>query len=366
MKRRTTLHEQMVKVLRSEVLSRFQAGDCLPTLSELAEQYDVSTSSIRSALLTLAHEGLVTLRHGSGCYVTAPVSPVTACIGIFTDLDLFGPLAYPFQHRVIGLLRSTLRESGYEVRVYCGEEQWRQNPVEAPYPEFVADVQAGRLAGVVALPYSLLGQWLDVLRERELPVVHLDYTRRPGTVNLDYAALVRQGVAWLWEQGCRRLALTGYGGGTLGKMGTTDCARIFAEEFAARGGDYQAEWVRVDLNPALPGTGWSQFRELWTAHTAKPDGLLITDDALLPDVALAVRELGVRVPDELQVVTHFNRAVSAEVGWPAARLEFDPQTVAVALAELLRRRLRGEVDAGAQVTLGPQLIRAGQNTGVRV
>ncbi|MFC9842821.1 FadR/GntR family transcriptional regulator [Streptomyces sp. NPDC060223] len=69
---RGRIADQIVGDLREGILSGELAnGSRLPAERELAEQYGVSGSTIREAVRVLATVGLVSVRHGSGTFVTA-------------------------------------------------------------------------------------------------------------------------------------------------------------------------------------------------------------------------------------------------------------------------------------------------------
>src|SRR6266436_1708568 len=66
---KTSLHEQVAKTLRSDVLKRLHPGVKLESEAHLARGLGVSVNTLRQALSVLAHEGLIERRHGSGTYV---------------------------------------------------------------------------------------------------------------------------------------------------------------------------------------------------------------------------------------------------------------------------------------------------------
>ncbi len=65
-----TLHEWVAADLRLKIeSSELSPGERLPSRQRLAEQYGVSTITVREALRRLAAEGYILSRRGSGCYV---------------------------------------------------------------------------------------------------------------------------------------------------------------------------------------------------------------------------------------------------------------------------------------------------------
>ncbi|MCF8563866.1 GntR family transcriptional regulator [Alicyclobacillus tolerans] len=64
------LYAQIARRIRSSIENGvFQAGDKLPPLAHLAEEFGCSRATVREALSTLRGQGLVEFRHGDGTYV---------------------------------------------------------------------------------------------------------------------------------------------------------------------------------------------------------------------------------------------------------------------------------------------------------
>lgn len=64
------LYQGVRQQLRADLArGRWKPGDMLPTEAELSKQFEVSTGTIRQAVLELVREGLLTRRPGSGTFV---------------------------------------------------------------------------------------------------------------------------------------------------------------------------------------------------------------------------------------------------------------------------------------------------------
>ena len=64
-----------------------------------------------------------------------------------------------------------------------------------------------------------------------------------------------------------------------------------------------------------------------------PDVLLFTDDHLAQGGLLALMERGVRVPEDVKIVTHANRGLGPFWVKPLTRLEMDPVAQGAAVAQ---------------------------------
>jgi GntR family transcriptional repressor for pyruvate dehydrogenase complex len=66
-----SLSDQLANQVRGLIQSgKYQEGDRLPTIVEMARRFDVGQPTVREALQKLQTMGIVDIRHGSGVYVT--------------------------------------------------------------------------------------------------------------------------------------------------------------------------------------------------------------------------------------------------------------------------------------------------------
>lgn len=89
---------QVADALRDDIRAgRFAPGDQLPSERELRERFQVSTNTIRAAIVQLRAEGLVASHQGRGVFVTEPPSAlrrldtdITQAEGFYSMLDRTG------------------------------------------------------------------------------------------------------------------------------------------------------------------------------------------------------------------------------------------------------------------------------------
>ncbi len=325
-----SLSKQIATVLRRETGTRFKSGEKLPGMHELRHRFGVSINTIGAALDILASEGLVEKKRGSGVYVGDLAA--RRHIGILSELDLFDPRIGPHFRAIAGALPTRLTELGLVPRMYMGHAEPGLDASDEPTcPQFWADAAAGRLAGAVLLDVPSTDAWQARVWNCPVPAVG---ALTPYTVTQDFSAITSAAVARLAEQGCRRLGLIGWHG---------DGA--FVEAVRSRGLTTCDAWMRTGLDPACPGAGWEEFREIWSARAGRPDGLVILDDMLFADAQLAMLELRVCVPDALRLAVLTSRGASAPLRLPLTAFETDPAEMAATLLGLLRQRLAGELTA---------------------
>lgn len=321
---------QIAASLRQEVGVRFMPAEKLPGMHELKDRFGVSINTIGAALDMLAGEGLVEKKRGSGVYVSDRAG--RRRIGILSELDLFDSRISPQWRSLAGAVKSELEAAGHAPQFYIGDAEPGPGATDEPTcAAFWEDAAAGRLDGAVILDVPSTEAWQARVWNCPIPVVG---AMTPYTVTTDLGSIAKAAVARLAAQGCRRLGLLAWHG-----------EAAFVEAVKNHGLTTCEAWVRADLDPAVRGAGWEEFREIWSAKAGRPDGLVILDDVLFADAQLALLELGVRVPEELRLAVLTNRNASPPIRVPLTAFETDPAEKAAELMGLLRQRLDGELAA---------------------
>ena len=339
-----TIHEQLVEILRKEIHTKYKVGDQLESLSQLAKRFGISPLTARIAVVTLTEEGLIERRPGSGCYVTnrRQGKPV----GVYVAFDIFQPQVSHFFRQLTGQLRRELEQQGVRVQLYI-EKTVPGVSDNVFCTEFADDIQAGRLAGAAVVGLWPMYWWMTAVEKTQLPVVGIEFHDEPklwykNSVVLDYQKMVTDAIRHLLQVGRRRIAIMSWQSGRTGMQWFNNYAPVARQLLDAQGVELRPEWIRGDLHPNMVGAGWEEFREIWSAHAEKPDALVVCDDILFRDVVPAIMELGIRVPEELLVVTHATKGSNITCPFPVVRLEYDPDRVAQTMAGMLLQLVRGE------------------------
>jgi hypothetical protein len=317
--------EQIRESMRKQVLS----GGRLPPVRQLATELGVCVRTVLAAQELLAGKGELEIRHGSGVYVTEPRGP--QWVGIFTAFDILQPRASSFHLRVPDELGRFLAMNGVRSEVYIGGPLLSENDPPSACARLMADVDAGRLNGLVLLTCPSTPAWNQWVTALPIPAVG---AHTPFRVDVGYSDLVHRAVRRLHEQGCRRIAMLAWAHDGL--------RGPFHDALSDCGLEYHPEWVRHDLNPKLSGAGWEEFREVWSARSERPDGILVMDDVLCDEACVAIQELGIRVPDQLRVVAHANKGAARRYPFPVTEALVDPARFAAEMGGLLLKRLGGE------------------------
>jgi len=332
-------HERIASALRRDVIRQLRPGDQLPSIAKLSRQFSVSEITLRNALLSLQQDGLIDIQHGRGSFVTE--QEAGRPIGLITMWDLTHPRMSPFYMKVMHGLTDFCAEHGLTTRKYFGQvtppeggSAWPagEGAFESACPELLADLQQNRLGGLVLLASRVQEPWKHHLERNAIPAVTLGFQgtrnwQEDPAVRLDYPTMLRSSTQYLAQQGRTRVAALGWGSGEGRLPGEHSMAELCRAACHEAGLELREPWLKMDVHPSVPGAGWQSLREAWSAFAVKPDGLLILDDMLQYDTTLALAELGVRVPEQLLVVSHANNRVPSMTPFPVVRVEFSLEQI---------------------------------------
>jgi DNA-binding LacI/PurR family transcriptional regulator len=336
---RQPLYEQVAVILRDEILLKYRPGQRLDSESALVTRLGVSAVTLRQAISALAQEGLIERRHGSGNYVGP--SREAAYVALVTELlESGGDTA--FQTRVFRRVGEELSERGFIVRHYA-------KPARTGWSDLSHDIRTGRVRGAVFVAMNP-GELAGELDQRRVPFVNSGETYA-HPFNVDTVNVIQQGTRYLLDRGCRKIALMQWA-----QEGAEQSKKAFAGVMAEYRATVREKWIQQSISPIVPGAGWEHFREMWVTRDEKPDGLLVTDDMIMRDVAMAILDLRIKIPGQLQVIAQTNKGSGLNVPFPVASLEVDPNEMAVAMAETLARLMRQETVAPGVQSITPKLI----------
>lgn len=351
---RTPLYEQVAEILRQEILQKHRAGDKLQSEVQLADRFKVSVATMREVLTTLVREGLITRHVGSGTYVAKQANATH--LAVLLDLDISHPGTSPFFLKVLQQARSRLEAAGHQVKLYTG----RQDPTVVSSGltchEFIEDVTANQVSGVIvvfAIPHPA---WIDLLEHRRIPLVGagdpFEYR-----VAQDRPSFIRAAISLLLERGRRKIALMGWAGFAEATSNwRPSYADLFRQGMNEKGVPTNEVWIHRTKSPSIQGVGWEAFREIWRSGAVKPDGMIICDDLLFRDAATAILDMRIQVPRDLLIVTQSSEYSGILYPFPVMRIEYSPNDTAQLLVDLLLQRLKGVPVACKSVFLPGQII----------
>jgi DNA-binding LacI/PurR family transcriptional regulator len=255
-----------------------------------------------------------------------------------------------FWRRLALQLRRLLKSAGHPVRLYFGDNGPDRSPREVTCTEFLEAVDRDELAAVAMLNAPRSPRWCEPLARRHVPIV-ATMGGYDGSVLMDTPGLLRAATERLVAAGRRRIALLRWARGVDAAWPDDAELRVFRAVLAEHGLPFHNQWVRGDINPSSQGSGWEEFREIWSAGPGHPDALVVTDDVLFRSAVPAIVQAGIQVPAELLIATHAVKGADCFCPFPVLSIEVDPDEMARELSAMLCRLLRGEKLPHSQVVL---------------
>ncbi len=342
MVKRKLYHEQIADTLRREILATAEVGQKLPSDAEQARRFDVSVITLREAVRLLCQEGLLERRQGSGTRVLS-VTPKAKRVALLAPPNLAATPFY-FHHRLLQVATQRLKAAGLETEtvITSGGDA---APGESTLLRLLERPRDKAVDAILRVQGPRDREAILAVEAAGVPVVGTDENLYPYSVRADHDRLIRQATRFLIERGRRRIAFVQYDPPGLKDRGEEWFLRVqFREALAEAGVAYHPEWVCTARDPFKPGSGWDHIHDLWQGDGEKPDALLIGLDTLFTETAMALLALGVRVPQDVLVVTHANKGSGMFYPFPVVQLEVDPEACATAMVDVLLRRMRGDSD----------------------
>ncbi|MCC6579670.1 MAG: substrate-binding domain-containing protein [Phycisphaeraceae bacterium] len=334
------------------MVQQCRPGQRLPGVGALARQFQAGTTTVRLVLAQFGQEGLVESRNRSGTYVAQRTGP--APIGILSVMDVFPPEGSRYFQFLMGEVRRELEERGLPARMYVGDYRPWELPVEQPYQlgirppaSFLADLRAGRLAGVVAVDTGESPAWLPEFVHGPTPMVGMGFfSQMPSFIRM--ANPTAMAVKHLVEQGRRRLAIMCWRSLHPRERQDLIDRTVFTDAVRQHGLTVEPAWINDDFNPARRNAGANALRELWGSRREKFDGLVIADDVLARTALPALAQMNLS-PGRLSIVCRANHGDQRLAPWPIDWFTTDFRPLAKALVRQL-------LDRSAQPTLPDGLI----------
>jgi DNA-binding LacI/PurR family transcriptional regulator len=326
-------HQQIAQILREQITSGDLAcGDRLPPERSLAQMCGVSRSTVRQALDSMVAEGLVSKYTGRGIFVSSPPKP--------TVVGIVMPSSAPRYHWGTVLSQAIVSEARtqeWEVVTYLLASNEDRSRLER-------DLRNGRLHGIL----SMFGRQDP---NRRVPEVIANLTEADEyQVYIDYYSAIHQAASFLVDRGRRRIGMAAY---QQDFIATREGMRALREVLQEHGLPFRAEWIVQ--HGGLEEQGEAAVRQIWS-QDEHPDGFIFMDDWQGLGGTRALGELGVRVPEDLLVVTHMNRGYRPPYPVSVAGMQVDPHGIAREMVSLLGRLQRGEAPLHKLLLVEPSLV----------
>jgi DNA-binding LacI/PurR family transcriptional regulator len=284
------------------------AGTNIPSTKALAAAWSVFPNTVKLALDPLVKEGLLDRRQNRGTCVLDGHRKIRR-LGIYENFGSIQASDRDFLVSIQVELAQVLEKQDAELKIWIEN---KKSPKSLP-ENLIEACGKREIDGVVASHPSK--EILKAMKSLPVPFAALtSYRDCPARVEFRYADFVETAVCRLAERGPRRVGVISNiipepATETSSRQDVSHFYEIFAETAASLGLETRPEWV---IHPAstkpnfeIERFGYEAIKTLWKRQDL-PDGLFIYPHTAVRGSLTALLELGVKIPDELQLVAHGN------------------------------------------------------------
>jgi len=292
-------HDRIRQTLTEAISSgEYQAGQRLPSESELVKVFGASRPTVNRALRELQLSGIIDRRAGSGSYVRPDAVARGYVFGLLIPelgrTEIFEPIC----HGMAGA------QNGSHHALLWGSSLEDSSNIEEQATQACRQLVAKKVSGVFFAPLELTKEkdttnlrLAEVFDKAGIPVVLLDrdlvpYPERShyDLVGIDNRRAGYVITAHLLEAGCQRIVFIG----RPGSAPTVDARMVgYKDALADAGSRFRAHIHRIepDDHPAVKAI----------LDKVRPDGFICANDFTAAHLLKTLNKLGVSVPDEVRM-----------------------------------------------------------------
>lgn len=330
----------VVETLRAQITSGdIPPGARLPTRGELQEQFVASTHTVQRAMDRLLRDGFIESKGTLGTFVSN--SPPHLChYGLVFPHRPAPDTLWSRFYVALQQVASGLHRSGkLDISFYYGDDLRRDTK---DYETLNREVKSQRLAGLIFAhqPFEFLGTpAMDP--KNGIPKVAImpptkesEYAAVP-TVYPDHRSFYDRSLDYVKSKGRRRI-------GILGMTTKIDELEYLAAGLKKRGLITHPYW-NLTFHPDLASAAQNATHLLmrWPRNET-PDALIVSDDNLVEPVVGGLIDCGIKVPDDVELITYCNFPAAAPAVLPVKRIGCDCAQLMQRCMEIIDMQRRGQ------------------------
>lgn len=321
------LADQMVTAIKTAVMrGEVRPGEALPSIRELAMLTGTSEKVPRTALARLAAEGWTAPRCGVGSVILDRGANIRfkGNVLLFSRAANFGI----YQSQFLSTIRSRLVRAGYRVTISTSSVRDADGCVELEdllrqHWDLIID------HGYVKHARQLIeaSGWPFVVLDAGVPIPSSSAANCCGRIGIRMDMALGECVCTCVRRNVRRVVQFLLDGTTL------DVGPRFRQV------GIEVEDIKIPLFNSLERIAMCALRRaedfLTRRRSVLPDLVFISDDHIARGVMTALLARGIRVPEDIRVVSSSNKGFGVIWPTPVTRLEMDPIGQGVAVAKML-------------------------------
>lgn len=362
--------DELFEILRGNLISDFYTkGKPLPTLRELEVQYGLGKDAINRVFAALEGEGLIT-RNGRRRY---PVLRHRSEDRIIAVEHIFRRNEHPFYSAVDDGIVDTFLYSEYGIHLFTHRESDESGLSKGTV--MATMLERGILKGIM-LPFGAPAtNDLSVFKNLGVPVCSVGIEPGPGVILLDLEHAALQGTHHIIKLGfdhvgivcaqniAKDIAVKGYNQALeLADLprceeDIIDCNDFIPNSVATyndHGVPHEA-YIQNKIRPIIEGARLAILHRINIGHL--PRGLFITDEYLAIGVVRALLEAGLRVPQDVALVSNMSSGNWAMELTGLTNTQFDGYACGIEAAHFMLDILEGRRSSNDRLVLKTRLIK---------
>ena len=295
-------YQQIRDIMRKEILDKMAVGDRLPPERELAERFGANRATVSRALASLVSEGLLVRRVARGTFVaggTGLSQTRTRTVGLVVP-EIEGP----FPTGVIRSAARELRSHGYKPVLFDSD-----NSVATESGELERLMEEG-LEGALVMPVTRRENVpvFERLVRLGYPLVFLDH--KPLNFEVDFCASdhfwgAYEATRLLIERGHTRIAHFTYFGPRM-HTSIDDRRRGYEQALTDHGIEVDHELICPPVFLSDDHCAYKHILSYMRQGDRPVTAIFALNDSFALCTLSACRELGLKVPDDIELAAFFD------------------------------------------------------------
>lgn len=325
----TPLYMQVMSWFDKQVeTEKLKPSDRIPSTDDLAKALNIGRKVIQQALAKLSERGMLERRPGRGTFLSRSIKTKRIAL-VFPSLTLTGQ-AFGFFRLLCNDALQEAERRGYKATVHFVDTSKGQNI----YPEeLLYQIHEGRVMSVM----TFCG---ISLKDCPLPCI-VGGTVSPTNIreSMDF-----RGLSYLSSRGFTQIAIVIHGEVPKDSKALNECISEVRQDHSA---DLNIKAFYPSEGHAINNKDW--IMDIISANgDYKPEALLILDDNLTRDAIFSLLKHGIKIPEDIAILSHTNKGSLILSPVELTRLEMDTLEHAQYYFDMLDAKLAGTKHVSTQ------------------
>lgn len=316
------------------------------TIKEVAQLAGVSPSTVSRVISDsprisdetkkVVREAMESLGYHPNAIARSLVSKSTSTIGIVMPQSTERAFLNPFFPQALSGVSAAAHEQGYCILLSTGDNEKDQ------LSSIESIVMGGRVDGVIIMYSSVDNEVLDALKRMKVPAIVIGKPLKPKDVlyvDNDNVKASFEVTEKLIKNGHKKIALIS---GAFKLVVSLDRLDGYMNALKKYNIPFRKDLI-VELSEFITKGAYERTMELLKSED-RPTAFVVTDDVMAFGVMDAIKESGLRIPEDIEIMS-FNNVPSSELTNPSlTSVDIDAFSLGYEASKLIIEKIKGEAD----------------------